>query len=244
MASTAVRTLEDAMTTATLTERDLQLRDAVMRQLESDQEVDAGAVDVHARAGSVTLTGCISTHSGKLAAERAARRVRGVRAVANDIDVRPKLERSDADIVADIVSALELRSTIPITVQATVHGGHVTLSGTADWMFQRRDAEDAVRPIPGVREVVNHITITARAVEREVRHRITEALHRTADLDARHISVAVSGDTAILTGTVSTWTQLESAEKAATDAPGIARVDNRIVVRLRYMSGEEVPDGM
>jgi osmotically-inducible protein OsmY len=212
----------------------------VLRQLAWDPEVDASGVGVAAKAGVVTLTGYIDSYSGKLAAERAAKRVRGVRAVANDIEVRLKLERTDADIAADVARALELRSTIPNSVQASVHSGHVTLTGKVNWQFQKRDAEKALRHIRGVRTVLNYITVAPRAVERDVRHRIVEALHRNANIDARHITVTVSGDKAILTGTVGTWLQRESAERAAADAPGIAHVDNRIVVEPR--SFDAVPD--
>jgi osmotically-inducible protein OsmY len=233
---------EDNMTTASLTDTDVRVRDAVLRQLEWDPEVDASAVGVAAKSGMVTLTGYIDSYAGKLAAERAAKRIRGVRAVANDIEVRLKLERTDADIATDIVRALELRSTVPQSVQAAVHGGHVSLTGKAFWQYQKRDAEKALRHIRGVRSVVNHITVASGAVERDVRHRIVEALHRNANVDARHITVTVSGDQATLTGNVGTWLQRESAERAAADAPGIARVDNRIVVEPRTL--DAVPDDM
>ena len=170
------------MSTATLTESDLLLRAAVERQLEWDPEVDASAIGIAAKDGAVTLTGYIGTYAGKLAAERAAKRVRGVRAVANDIDVRLKLERTDADIAADVSRILALRSTIPATVQAAVHNGHVTLTGKVQWLFEKREAEKAVRHVRGVRNVLNLITVAPRAVERDVRHRIVEALHRNANI--------------------------------------------------------------
>ena len=218
------------MTTATLTDADVRVRDAVMRQLDWDPEVDASAVGVAAKNGTVTLTGFVDSYSGKLAAERAAKRVHGVRAVANDVEVRLRLERTDPDIAQDAARALELRSTIP-DVQAVVHNGQVTLTGKVDWLFQKQSAEDAVRHIRGVRSVLNHISVAPRAAVHEVRHRIVKALHQHADVDARHITVTVSGDTATLTGTVGTWLQRDSAERAAANAPGIAQVDNRIIVQ-------------
>ena len=116
----------------------------------------------------------------------------------------------------------KLRSTIPESVQAVVHNAHVTLTGKVDWFYQKESAEEAVRHIRGVRHVMNHITVAPRAAVRDVRHRIVKALHQDADLDARHITVTVSGDTATLTGAVGTWLQRESAERAAANAPGIA----------------------
>ena len=219
------------MTTAMLTDTDVRARDAVMRQLAWDPAVDASAIGVAAKNGTITLTGFIDSYSGKLAAERAAKRVHGVRAVANDIEVRLRLARTDPDIAQDAARALELRSTIPGTVQAVVHAGHVTLTGTVDWLYQKQSAENAVRHIRGVRGVLNHISVTPRAAVRDVRHRIVKALHQTADVDARHITVTVSGDTATLTGAVGTWLQRESAEHAAANAPGIAQVDNRLIVQ-------------
>jgi len=218
------------MTTASLTSRDIQVRDAVMRQLDWDPRVDASAVAVSAKDGAVTLTGFIDSYAGKLAAERAAKRVRGVRAVANDVEVRLKLERTDADIAADVVLALKLRGTVPDAVQAAVHNGHVSLTGHVHWLFQKWDAEEAIRHVNGVRAVANHITVAPGTAAADVRHRIVKELHHNADLDARHIKVAVAGDTATLTGTVATWFQRESAERAAADAPGICEVINLIEV--------------
>ena len=225
-----------AVTTAMLTEADVRVRDSVMRQLDWDPEVDGSAVGVAAKYGTVTLSGFIDTYSGKLAAERAAKRVHGVRAVANDIEVRLRLGRTDPDIAQDAARALELRGIIPEAVQAVVHNGHLTLTGKVEWLYQKESAERAVRHIRGVREVLNHITVAPKAAVRDVRHRIVKALHRNADVDARHITVSVSGDTATLTGTVATWLQRDSAERAAANAPGIAHVDNRITVQSFYDS--------
>ena len=219
------------MTTATLTQNDVRVRDAVMRQLEWDPEVDASEVGVAAKHGTVTLTGFIDTYAGKLAAERAAKRVRGVRAVANDIEVRLRLERTDADIAQDAVRAMELHSMIPSAVQAAVHNGHVTLTGRVEWLYQKDSAERVVRHIRGVRSVLNHITVAPKAVARDVRHRIVKALHQHADVDARNITVAVAGNTATLTGTVDTWLQREAADRAAANAPGVVYVDNQLKVQ-------------
>lgn len=218
------------MTIASLTETDVRVRDAVMRQLEWDPQVDAAEIGVAAKDGTITLTGLVDSYSGKLAAERAAKRVRGVRAVANDIEVRLRLERTDTDIAQDAVRALTLRGTVPYSVQAVVHNGYVTLTGHVSWLFQKLDAEKAVRHIRGVRGVLNHIDVAPHASDRDIRRRIVQALHQNADVDAHHVKVEVSGDTALLTGTVGTWLQRESAERAAANAPGIARVDNRILV--------------
>jgi osmotically-inducible protein OsmY len=218
------------MSTATLTELDVRVRDRVVHQLDWDPEVDASGIGITAKNGVVTLTGYVDTYSGKLAAERAAKRVRGVRGVANDLEVRLKIGRTDADIATDAVRALDLRPAVPATVQAVVHEGHVTLTGKVGWLYQARAAEKAVRHIKGVRGVFNHIEVAGGAVARDVRHRIVEALHRAADLDARHVSIRVHGGVATLAGAVTTWQQRETAERAAASAPGITRVQNEIRV--------------
>lgn len=230
------------MTTFSLTENDFRVRDSVMRQLDWDPEVDNTAVGVAAKDGVVTLSGFIDTYSGKLAAERAAKRVRAVRAVANDIDVRPRVGRTDADIAADAARALELRSTAPAGVQAVVHDGHVTLTGRAGWVAQKRSAEKAVRHVPGVKGVFNHIVVRPDAAERDVRHRIVEALHHNADVDARHIRVTMAGSVATLTGSVGSWQQRDAAELAAANAPGVTGVDNRLLVEPpgRYENLDEI----
>ena len=119
------------MTTALLTDRDLRTRKFVTQQLEWDPAVDTSAVGVAARDGAVTLTGFVNSYAEKLAAERAAKRVHGVRAVANDIEVRLKVGRTDADIAGDVATGLRIHTSIPAAVQAAVHHGHVTLTGTA-----------------------------------------------------------------------------------------------------------------
>jgi osmotically-inducible protein OsmY len=223
---------------------DVRVRNAVLRQLEWDRATDASEIGVAAKRGVVTLTGYINSYAGKLAAERAAKRVYGVRAVANDIDVRLMLDRTDTDIAADVARALELRSSVPTTVQAVIHNGSVTLTGTVQASFQKREAEKAVRYIRGVRTILNHITLAPQAAERDLRRRITQALHRDANVDARHITLAVSGDTVVLTGSVATWLQRESAERAAADAPGITSVDNRLEIEPPYRPWDEGPDEM
>jgi osmotically-inducible protein OsmY len=224
------------MSIQTLTANDTRLRDAVMRQLEWDPEVDAAAVGVAAKDGAVTLTGFVATYVGKLAAERAAKRVHGVRAVANDIAVSARLDRTDADIAHDASRALELRSTLPKNVQAVVHNGIVTLTGEVEWLYQKDAAARVVGHLRGVRGVLNHLSIKPRASAKDLRRRIVGALHRHADIDARRLTVEVSGGTAVLTGTVETWLQREAAEKAVASAPGVVHVDNRIAIESMHDS--------
>ena len=233
---------EPNMTTASITGRDHHLRDAVIHQLDWDPEVDASAIAVSAKDGVVTLSGFVDTYAGTLAAERIAKRVRGTRAVANDIIVRLLVERTDVDIAHDVAQALTVVPALAEHVQAAVHKGHVTLTGRVEWLFQKQAAESVIHHVRGLLGVCNYITVKARAVQRDVLRRIVRALHHNADIDAQHIFVTVNDDAAVLQGTVTSWAQRDAAERAAGSAPGITRVDNEIVVEPLEPHELEPPD--
>jgi osmotically-inducible protein OsmY len=218
------------MSTKEMTTADIKLRDNVMWQLGWDPEVDAAGIGVTARDATVTLTGYIGSYTGKLAAERAVKQVRGVRAVANDIEVTPAAGRTDTDIADDVAHALRVNQRIPSNVKASVHYGHVSLSGKVEWLYQKEAAEKAVRNIRGVRQVSNYIEVSPKAVARDIQKRIAKALHQNAAVDARHISIDVAEHTATLSGTANSWSERELAERAAAQAAGVTGVDNRIVV--------------
>ena len=164
----ANRVKESIMTTASITGTDVHVRNAVVRQLDWDPEVDAGAVGVSAHDGVVTLTGFVDSYAEKLAAERVAKRVRGVRGVANDITVRQMVGRTDADIAHDAVLALKGRPALADTVQVAVHRGHITLTGQVEWLLQKEGAERAVKHVRGLLGVFNHITVKPRSGQRDV----------------------------------------------------------------------------
>ena len=225
------------MTTASLTRMDLSVRDAVLEELAWDSQVDASAIGAVAKGGAVTLSGFIDTYAGKLAAERAAKRVRGVRAVANDLQVRLRMERPDDEIAGDAARALGLRVTLPAEVQAVVHGGHVTLTGRVTSLFQRAVAGKAIHEIKGVKGIVNRIDIAPTATQRDVQREIARALHRDADVYARGIQVSVTGNKVRLTGTVGSWREREAAERAAAHATGVT-VDNRLSVASTVIAAD------
>jgi len=230
------------MSTATITATDVRLRNAVVRQLDWEPAVDASAIGVAARDGVVTLTGFIDSYAGKLAAERVVKRVRGVRAIANDIKVRLLVERTDADIARDALQALKVVPALADNVVVTVHNGRVTLTGPVEWLFQKQHAEAIVEHVRGVVGVFNHVTVRSKSGQRDIQRRIVGALHHTADIDARGIHVVFDEDVVTLTGTVETWTQREAAEHAAGNAPGVTRVDNRLVVEAAEPHELEPPD--
>ena len=146
----------------TLSANDQRRRDSVIRQLSWDPDFDASMIGVAVKDGIATLTGYVETYAAKLAAERSARRVYGVRAVVNELEVRRAHARIDPDIARDVLEALKARPDVPPGIGVTVRDGFVTLTGKLDWMYQKTAAERAVRYLPGVRGVLNRIEIHPR----------------------------------------------------------------------------------
>ncbi len=229
------------MSTANMTTADTKLRDTVLWQLEWDQEVDASGIGVTARVSTVTLTGYVDTYAGKLAAERAAKQVRGVRAVANEIEVRPRVGRTDTDIADDIVHALRIHANVPAAVQAAVHHGCVTLTGQVHRSFEKEAAEAAVHHVRGVRHVANYIKLAPQDVARDAMKRVARALHQHALLDSRRLEVEVIGHVATITGIAGSVLQREAAERAVAQTPGVTDVDNRVIVAGVVPEGDD-PD--
>jgi osmotically-inducible protein OsmY len=223
------------MTAATMTRTDEQIQREVLEELKWDARVQPNDVGVAVRDGVVTLTGYVDSYVKKWAAERAALRVRGVKAVANDIEVHlpTSAERTDADIAAQVTRALEWDAMVPIEkVEVVVSKGWVTLRGEVEWEYQKRAAEQAVRRISGVRGVTNLVVVRPRMTPdpEGLQHKIRDALVRNAELDAERISVDVHGSKVVLEGTVRSWVEREEAQRVAWSAPGVTAVDNRIMV--------------
>jgi osmotically-inducible protein OsmY len=223
------------MSTATLTRTDAEIQQDVIDELRWDARLQPNNIAVAVRQGVVTLAGWVDNYTKRWLAERAVHRVRGVKAVANDIEVRLPIaaQLPDSEIAAAAVRALEWDALVPIEhIDVTVANSWVTLRGEVEWEFQRRAAEEAVRKLNGVRGVTNLLTVRpqTRPSPVELRKQIEQALVRSAETDAEHINVDVQGDKVVLTGRVRSWTQRREAERVAWSAPGVATVENRIVV--------------
>jgi osmotically-inducible protein OsmY len=221
------------MPTATLVRTDEEIQKDVLAELKWDAQVQPNEIGVSVKDGVVTLTGWVDSYLKKWSAEDAAHRVSGVKAVANDIEVKLANERTDPDIAEAAVHALEWDAFVPSSkVQVTVSKGWVTLKGEVEWQYQKQDAERVVRRLTGVRGVTNLITVKPRVTPSELKKKIEDALVRNAEIDANKITVEVQGSKAILKGTVRAWAEKEEAERVAWSAPGITSVENRITVEV------------
>jgi osmotically-inducible protein OsmY len=213
---------------------DEDIRQDVIRELEWDPQVtDPAAIGVAVKDGAVSLTGYTNTYAEKLAAVRAAERVYGVKAVADELRVRLAAGpgRDDPDIARAIAHVLEWNTQIPEgQVHAQVRGGWVTLDGTADWDYQRHEVERMVRHVRGVIGITNNILVSPPASPDKIQEEIEEAFRREAEVDARHISVDVTDHTARLYGHVHSLSEASAAAAAAAAAPGVAKVDSHLVV--------------
>jgi osmotically-inducible protein OsmY len=221
------------MATATLIRTDEEIQRDVLAELKWDAQVQPNEIGVSVKDGVVILTGWVDSFLKKWAAEEAAHRVPGVKAVANDIEVRLPSERTDADIAAAAIRALEWDAGIPSDkIELTVSKGWVTFKGEVEWQYQKEDAERVVRRLSGVKGVTNLIVVKPRTTASELKKKIEEALVRNAQIDASRITVEVQGTKAILKGTVRSWAEKEEAERVAWLAPGITSVENRITLEI------------
>jgi osmotically-inducible protein OsmY len=210
---------------------DRTLREDIMNELDFEPRVNAAHIGVIVERDVVTLSGHVGSYTEKLAAEEAARRVKGVRAIASEIEVRYPYEKKAADdeIARRAIDILGWDATVPRgAVKITVQDGRVTLSGDVTWQFERKAAEDQIRKLSGVRAIINNIRVKPSVQPSDVKARIENALKRNAEIEAKSINVAVDGSTVSLVGTVHDWAEREAAERAAWSVLGVTSVIDRL----------------
>ena len=214
-----------------MTNDDLQLD--VAAELSWDPKIDSRAIAVSADDGAVTLRGMVGSFREKREAQKAATRVYGVTEVSNELQVQMLngSKRDDADLRDDVLQALMLDSLVPKTMDAKVRNCFVTLTGTADWQYQRDEAELLTASVPGVMGIRNDITLTSTPDGRDIKADISDAFRRSARLDAEELSAdTTSSGAVILAGAVSSWAEHDEAVAAAWSARGVTEVDDRIVI--------------
>ena len=212
---------------------DHQLQNDVMEELRWDPMLNASEIGVAVKNGVVTLSGYVDSYSKKLAAEKAAKRVKGVSAVAEDIEVRvgDDGQRNDTELAAAVLEALKWNTDVPHDrLKIKVENGWVTLEGTADWQYQKDAATRAVNNIIGIKGVSNLTSITPRVNTFIVEINIRKALQRSADVEAQNIAVEARGNKVILKGKARSWTERKEVERAAWSSPGVVEVEDELVI--------------
>ncbi|HET6377279.1 MAG TPA: BON domain-containing protein [Methylocella sp.] len=212
---------------------DKVLRQFVIDELDFEPSIDAANIGVSVEDGVVTLTGHVSSYAEKIAVERAVRRVKGVKAIAEEIEVRypDQSKRSDDEIAHRAVNILRWSVQVPAdSIQVKVEKGWITLTGEVPWQYQRLAAESAVRKLSGVIGVTNLIEIKPQVEASDIREKILESLKRNAELEADSIRIIVDKDKVTLEGKVKAWYERELVERAAWSAPGVKSVEDRLTL--------------
>jgi osmotically-inducible protein OsmY len=212
---------------------DMELQKDVAAELEWEPRLREEEIGITVRDGVVTLTGNVPDYVQRRIAAKAAERVFGVRAVAQELTVKvpDAFRRSDTEIAHQVVNALAWDIEAPDQmIKAKVDDGWVTVEGEVEWQYQRNAAERAVRYLTGVKGVMNLVTLKAHALPKDVATHIKAALHRSAESDSKRIEVTAADGKVTLTGTVRSWPERADVERAAWSASGVTMVDDRLAV--------------
>ncbi len=212
---------------------DIQIQKDVMDELKWQPFLNSSEIGVAVKDGIVTLSGKVDSYSKKLSAERAAKKVVGVKAVAEDIQigVSPAYSKTDTEIAEAVLNALKWHTSVPDDkIKIKVENGSVTLEGDVEWEYQRLSARTAIQNLSGVRSVINLLTLKPKLNPIELEHKIELAFRRNATIDASKIDVSTIGNKVILTGKVRSFAESEDAEDVAWAAPGVYAVENKLKI--------------
>lgn len=214
---------------------DHKIKQEVSRELEWEPNIDSAGIGVAVRDGVVTLSGQVGTFYEKLLAEKAVSKVKGVRAVVENIktELSQRNIRSDESIAEAALNHLKSHSQIPSEkLNLKVEGGYITLDGEVEWSFQKKAAQNAIQYLKGVTGITNNIKIIPGSQPEDLRKKIKDAFERNALLDADHLKIKIEDHTIFLSGYVSSWIEKNQAEKLALFSPGITSVENNIQIRM------------
>lgn len=223
----------------TIEKTDTELKNDVLSELKYEPSVKVSDIGVLVKDGTVTLNGYATSYSEKWEAVNATKRVAGVKAIADDIEIQlpDSYHRTDGDIATAALNQIGWSTTVPTeTVMVTVDKGWITLEGEVEWWYQKNAVERVVRYMSGVKGVTNSISISPKVTKKEVETDIKSAFKRSAMLDAKHIRVEISGNTVVLHGQVRNYSEYDEAERVAWSEPGVSYVDNRLSVNWLYLA--------
>ncbi len=212
---------------------DLEIQKDVMEELKWAPLLKATEIGVAVKDGVVTLSGTVDSYTKKMEAEKAAKRVTGVKAIAEEIEIKffSSSIKNDTEIARTIADSLRWHSSVPEDkIKVKVEGGWVTLEGEVDWDYQKGAAENAIINLTGVKGINDLMTVKPQVVAKDVKQKIAAAFHRNATIDSEKINIEIAGNKATLKGVVRSWAERDDAEDAVWNAPGISSVDNQLEI--------------